>query len=108
VHSITVEDYVTTHDSMGGVVHTPSNARTLSCRVESLNGREAFEFATRGLRVSHRIFFDSDPNIEVDNRITFMGDHMQVKGNDNDMGADGTSLLWVVYAERFTSRRDAP
>ena len=62
---------------MGGqtVVYTTASAN-VPCWVQSVYGNETNEYDQRGFKVSHKVYFNHNPNFSEDkNRIIWVDDH---------------------------------
>ena len=102
VHTVTIQRESITRGSMGAPVRTWAARHTnVGCRVQPLSAREAAALLKDGMRVSHRVYFDTDYGIDERDRIVFNTRKLQVVGARN---TDELDRLWAVDCEE---RKDA-
>lgn len=73
------------------------------CLVQEMDASESQEFDARGLRVSHTLFFPSDPGIRLGDMVSHAGDTLRVTGAYKE-GRPGEDMLWIVYANKLDTR----
>lgn len=101
--SITVTPRTATTGASFGVAYTLGTPRTVSCCVQELDSEDRMDYMARGLKVTHQLFFSSDPSISDRDEITYGGDTLSVTGAYKE-GRPGDSLMWIVLANSLATR----
>ena len=102
--TITVTPQTASTGADMGVTYTAGTASTKRCLVQELSSSEVQEYQSRGLAVTHQIFFSSDPSIDLTDELTTSdGITLEVKGAYKE-GRPGENLLWIVLANSVTTR----
>jgi hypothetical protein len=87
-----------------GVSITPGTASSKDALVQKLTSMESLDYESRGLRVSHVLFFSTDPGVKRAHRVTLSDDtKLEVTGAYTE-GRPGTTLMWIVLANSVTTR----
>lgn len=87
-----------------GVSVTLGTASSKDCLVQKLDSAEVLDYESRGLRVTHILFFSTNPSIGRQHRVTLSDStKLEVTGAYSE-GRPGTDLLWVVLGNSVTTR----
>lgn len=98
VHTITVQQPTVSVDETGGVVRGYAGGTTLTCRVVPLATSQQVKFARDGLRLTHAIYFTTDPGLTRKSKLVFQGRSLEVEGiKEPDEGAVTHLRHWVAY-----------
>lgn len=102
VHTCNVETQAQTKSATGGVtVYYVPKASALPCNVQQLSGEAQIKYGKEGYAVTHKVYFEADPDLTIKDRLLFSGEYYEVKGIDNVVHLD---RLWVVLAEKKPHR----
>jgi len=107
--TITVETLTATTGASFGVSESWGSSTIKRCLVQELDAAESLKYEAEGQRVTHLLFFSSDPSIGKSNRITLSSDWgskiLSVVGCYTE-GRPGEQLLWIVKGEYESTRRE--
>jgi len=101
--TITITPQIASTGASFGVTYTPGTARTASCFVQELDSEERNDYMASGLKVSHELYFSSDPSISNTDELTYDGQTLQVTGAYKER-RPGENLLWIVLANSLPTR----
>lgn len=99
---------------------TAGHGSPLDCRVDTLSASEAREYAARGQRRTHNVFFASDPGLSNPNGYRFKWTttdgntrtlspalYLRVHAIEYENSPDGDLQLWIAICEWESTREDA-
>ncbi len=97
VHSCDVQTQSQTKSGIGGAVQDYiAKASGLACNVQQLSADAMIQYGKEGYSVTHRFYFDADPNVTIKDRFAFGGEYFEVRRINNTVNLD---RLWAVDAE---------
>lgn len=106
VHSVSIERGAKTSTaSMGSkktytAANRGSRPTTLSCRIVPLDSRERSEYAMRDLQTSHKVYTQTNPEVDEDDRLVYGSRYLYVTGVRNP---DELDRYWIIEAFESTS-----
>lgn len=102
-HSCTVERRSRIADGLGGSRDSFSSSGTLSCWRQVANDREIREFDKRGISITDKVYFTSDPGINETCRLIFPDGTYEVRSFAAPDASAGKGVVWRVMVERTTT-----
>lgn len=89
----------------------------LACRVEDLSASDIAKYDARGLSVTHRVYFSTDPVLSVnssrlhwtktDGNRTTVDKYLRITGEEHENNPRGRLVLFVFTANYEAERRGA-
>ena len=73
------------------------------CWRQAASEREILQYQKRGIAVTHKIYFATDPGLDERHFITIGSDIMEVRSYASPDASAGLGMLWRVMAELRTS-----
>lgn len=99
IHEVDVYPLSQSKDAMAGTVESlGARTATLKCRVVPVSIREQTRFEQRGLVVTHRVQFASDPSLTSQTALVYNGQVLHVREIANE---DGIGWSWIAMAEHM-------
>lgn len=103
-HLATAKIRVRTKDSRGGSKDSFTTVFTnRACWRQSAANREIREFEKRGMRVSHKIYFNADPGLDERHTLTIGSQIMEVRSAAGPDASAGLGRVWKVMADLTTT-----
>lgn len=107
-HLATAKLRTRTKDSRGGSKDSFTTVFTdRACWRQSAGDRAIMEFEKRGVRVTHKIYFISDPKLDERHILVIGGETMEVRSFAGPDASAGRGIIWKVMAE-LTSTGSTP
>jgi hypothetical protein len=105
-HEVSLQRCVYSTDSAGGVVRGYPTSVVARCRVVPASAAQQAQYRRDGSRVTHQLFFTSDPQLARQDRVLFGARKLEVSGVKHpDEGAVDHLRYWVVGAYEDTQRQ---
>jgi hypothetical protein len=93
-----------TTDALGGAIDTLALvSSSVKCWEQGANSREVSFYDKKGLSVTSKFYFTSDPNVDEQTVIKRDGRHLEVRGKKAPDASAGLGVLWRVFVEEVTS-----
>jgi len=104
-HTCTAKPRVRTAGTLGG---SKDSFPTIlfsdrACWRQRATGAEVREFDKRGISVTDKVYFTSDPALNESYILEIGGDTLEVRGFASPDASAGLGLLWMVLAEMTTT-----
>lgn len=99
IHTVDVETQVNVKTVTGGIdISWIDTASGLTCRVDTLKTEAILAYAAVQLAVTHRVYFDADPSLSINDRLVFAGEYYNVRAINNAGG--NLDRIWQIDVER--------
>lgn len=113
--SVVVQAATTTRGASGGQSRAFADGATLDCLVQTPGAAEVRDYAARGMRLTHWVFFSADPGLTTNDRLKWvtrrnvaLSTPIYLRALDcypeGRPGSAGSDMLWVADCEQVTSR----
>lgn len=76
---------------------------TLSCWRQPAGEKEIEEFAKRGVSVTNKVYFTSDPGIDERHALEIGGETYEVRSFSDPDASAGLGIVYKVFVERTTT-----
>ena len=87
-------------DSLGGVKYTYTTIWSgRSCWKQPAGANEIMDYSRRGIRVSHKVFFTQNPNVDERYILVIDGQNLKVVSRPLDDASAGLGVVWRVMVD---------
>jgi len=99
-HKATAKKLCKSTDELGGPVDTYVTVFSdRDCWRQSVSSTEAMDAASRGVAISHKVYFNSDPGLNETHILVIDGDTHTVRSYSHPDASVGMSKLWRVFVD---------
>lgn len=103
-HTATAKVRTRTIDTLGASVDTWTNVfEDRACWQQAASEREITEFSKRGISVTTKIYFTTDPELDETHVIDVNDGTYEVRSRSKPDASAGMGIVWRVYAEETTT-----
>jgi len=103
-HTCTISSRTRTKGTLGGSKDSLTTVQSgVACWRQPASQAEVTEFQKRGVKVTNKVYFVTDPNIDERNVITIDGDNYEVRSFAVPDASVGLGVLYKVMVERTTT-----
>lgn len=102
-HSYTASKRTRTIDSLGGSSDSYTQVASGTCWHQQAGDSEINEFAKRGINITGKVYFVSDPGLNESHTITVNGQTYDVISSPEKDASAGLGVLWRINVNRSTS-----
>lgn len=103
-HTVTIKIRTRTADSLGGSKDTFTVvSEDVACWRQLASDREIHEFDKRGISVTDKVYFTSDPGVGETHILMFGSDILEVRSYSAPDASAGMGVVWRVMCELTTT-----
>ena len=103
-HTAIARTRTRTRDDLGGSKDSFADVFTdRECWQQPASNREVREFEKRGISVTDRIYFVTDPNLDEQHILVVNGQPYEVRSESDPDASAGLGILFKVFAEKTTT-----
>lgn len=106
-HTVTAKKRIRVSDGMGSGADTFEVVFTdRACWEQAASAKEIAEFKARGIAVTSKFYFTSNPELNETHVLVRNGRALEVRVYTSPDATAGLGLLWKVFAEETTTGSD--
>ena len=99
-HTATAKRRTRTQDTLGSAKDSYTTVWSdRACWRQPVSDSERMEYEKRGQRVTHKIYFAADPELDEEYMLIVGGDTMSVRSVSDPDASVGLGILWRVMVE---------
>lgn len=103
-HTTTIKTRTRTADSLGGSKDTFTTVSSdVACWRQLASDREISEFDKRGISITDKVYFTSDPGVDETYVLVFGNDVLEVRSYSAPDASAGMGVVWRVICELTTT-----